>query len=264
MIYGTRSFIPVHHTHHTTRYLLIEISLFLFSLIAPHLLVREPIPLAARHIRDRDIPSPAQRNQLLVQVVHMHIIVMLQRDNPLLPSGRHILVQTLLKLDQDLLLSDHVRQHPVISPEIIPTPVHSNVPQLLEHEADTVINVTVGRAHVLEPAAGELVDELLGPLHLGHDLLVRESGQALVGPSVGGQVVTFGKLTADSVGPLNNVAANEEEGGLEALGLEVVENGRGDQVRAVVKSDGPGVVGAAPEQVVGIALVTEPVATIGE
>lgn len=76
-------------------------------------------------------------------------------------------------------------------------------------------------------------------------------------------MVALGKLAADSVGSLNNVAADEEEGGSEALGLEVVENGGTDQVRAVVKSDGPGVVGAAPEQVVGVALVAEPVATIG-
>lgn len=60
-------------------------------------------------------------------------------------------------------------------------------------------------------------------------------------------MVALGKLAADSVGSLNNVAADEEEGGSEALGFEVVENGRSDQVRAVVKSDGPGVVGMAPK-----------------
>lgn len=68
------------------------------------------------------------------------------------------------------------------------------------------------------------------------------------------------ELAADNVDPLDNVGADEEESRLEARGLEVVERAGGGQVEAVVEGDGPGVVGLAVEQVVGVALVAPPTA----
>ena len=58
---------------------------------------------------------------------------------------------------------------------------------------DTVVDVTVRRAHRVGRDTSDVLDGLLGPSELSNDLLVGESGEEGVRPGVNRQLVSTGK-----------------------------------------------------------------------
>lgn len=106
-------------------------------------------------------------------------------------------------------------------------------------ETDTVVDVTEGRAPALGGHAKELLDSLAGVVELGKGLLVRERGHVLVRPGVDTDLVAV-VLGADSLdGPVDNVGANEEHGGLLVLLREEVVESVVRAVGSVVKAKTP-------------------------
>lgn len=99
-------------------------------------------------------------------------------------------------------------------------PVNNTVTELADNRTDTVVDVTIWGADVLHSEASDLKDGLLGPLDLGDDLLVGEGGKGEVGPGVGGDVMALVVLLLEDGGVPDDVAAHDEEGGLDIVGLE--------------------------------------------
>jgi hypothetical protein len=173
-------------------------------------------------------------------------------------------IQRLREGRKDLGLGPTRSNSPVVGVKGITGPVNRDVTELLEDEADTVVDVSVWRTHVLETVTSGLHDGLLSPLHLGNDLLVGEGGQGVVRPGVGGQVVALGNLTLKGVGVLDGVGTNDEEGGRELVGLEVVQQDGGVDRGTIVEGQTPGVGSSAGGDIVTGASIASPVALVGD
>lgn len=215
--------------------------------------------LALSHGSNRDVAGNTKRNQLLSNTDSHRVEIVLQAVEALGLVALGIGIERLGEGGNDLGLG-HGGHLPVVGVKGVAGPVHRDVAELLEHEADTVVDVTIGRAHVLHSQASGGQDGLLGPLHLGDDLLIGQGSQGVVRPGVGGQVVALSNLALDGVGVLDDVGANQEEGGRQLLGLEVVEQLGGVGRRAVVEGESPSVGGATDSDVVGSTSFASPVA----
>lgn len=105
----------------------------------------------------------------------------------------------------------------------------------------------VGRAEVLGEPAEDVAEGHLVVDELLRADLVRRGGEVLVGPRVRGELVAGGVHPAEDGGiarglvvdlALAEVVARDEEGGLDAVGVEDVEDVVGQGVGAVVEGQG--------------------------
>ena len=175
-------------------------------------------------------------------------------------GGARVGVQALGEGSNDLSLSHGFGHLPIVGIELITGPVDGDVAQLLENEANTVVDITIWRTHVLHTKTRSSHDGLLSPLHLGNNLLVGQGRQSVVGPGVGSQVMALGQLALDDIGVVDDIGTDQEEGSGQLVGTEVVKKGMGGVRRTVVKSQAPGVGTAAGDNIITSAAIAGPVA----
>lgn len=122
--------------------------------------------------------------------------------------------------------------------------VGNNVSKLLQNVLASGLARRVRRTHVSGIFADDVTDGHLILDHLIVDLSLGDLGQVLVGPRVGGDLVTFSYHTSDNGSPslingtLANIDASDEEGGLEASRVELVQDLVSVDVWTIVIGDG--------------------------
>jgi len=88
---------------------------------------------------------------------------------------------------------------------------------------NTVINITVRRAHHVGGNTGDILDDLLGPTQLSNDFLIGKSGQGGVRPGVDCKLVLTHVLFLEGDGEGDGTGADDEEGGLEVVLIQELE-----------------------------------------
>lgn len=146
-------------------------------------LVGLSIALALGNVGNADVAGLAQRNQLLGGTNSHRVEIVLQAVETLGLVALGIGVKRLGEGSNDSGFG-HGGHLPVVGVEGITGPVDGDIAELLEDKADTVVDVTIRRTHVLELETSGGQNGLLGPAHLGHDLLVGQGGQGVVGPGM--------------------------------------------------------------------------------
>jgi len=217
--------------------------------------------LADGNIGNVDLAGQTQGNQLLGSIDSVDVQIVLQAVETLGLRSSNIGIQGLCEGGNNGSLGNG-RHLPVVGIKLIASPVDGDVTHLLENKANAVVDITIWRTHVLELQSSGGHDGLLGPLHLGHDLLVGQGGQGVMGPCVGGQVVTLGQLTLDGVGILDDVGTNQEESGRQLGGLEVVQQRGCGSRGTIIKGQAPGVGGRAGGDIVTSTSIACPVAPL--
>jgi hypothetical protein len=121
--------------------------------------------------------------------------------------------------------------------------VRNDVSKLLHNALASGLARRVRRTHVSGVFADDVADSHLVLDHLIVDLSLGNLGQILVGPSVGGDLVTFGDHTLDNRSPflinstLADVNTSDKEGSLEARRIELVQNLVSVDVWAIIVGD---------------------------
>jgi len=224
-------------------------------------LIRLSITLADGHTSNRNVPGQAQGDQLLSDTHSHRVQIMLQAVKAGCTVRGGVGIQGLCE-DRKHLGLGHRGHLPIVGVKLIAGPVHGDVAQLLEHKADTVVDITIGRTHVLEAQTCGVEDSLLGPLHLGNDLLIGQGRQGVVRPGVRSQVVTLSNLPLDNVGVRNHIGTDQEEGRCDFGLLQIVKQHRRISRWTIIKRQTPGVGTTTIDNIISMASVACPVASI--
>lgn len=105
---------------------------------------------------------------------------------------------------------------------------------------DTVVHITIRRAHRLGGNTSNLLDGLQVPAQLGNDFLVAEGGERTMRPGVERDFMASEISGLQDLWLVNGIGPNDIESSLEFVVLEVVENLGSVWRWAVVKGETPG------------------------
>lgn len=139
--------------------------------------------------------------------------------------GRDLDQPGLESIDDGLSGSSLSRDVPVVGVKVL-GPDGGLVTELGGDGTDTVIDISVRGAPVDGGDANDGLDSLLGPLQFSDNLLVGEGGHGGVGPGVDGDVVTVVVGALEGLGEGDGAGSDDEEGGLLAVGQQVVVQAR--------------------------------------
>lgn len=93
--------------------------------------------------------------------------------------------------------------------------------------------------------SNDVLNGLPGPTKLGNNLSVGLGGQGSVRPGVNRDLVAGGVLELEHIRARDDAGTDDEEGGLELLNLEVVEDERSVGRGSVIEGETEGVLGRA-------------------
>lgn len=174
-------------------------------------------------------------DSLLVEVV-------LENDETSVELGGHLL-ENRLKLGQSsLTVGLATGDVPVGGVEclaLVPRPHDRSETHLSSNSTDAVVNVSVRGTEGVGGYADGVLDSLLGPAELRDNLLVGELGEGCVSPSVDRDLVASKVLGNEDIGVRQDTGANDEEGRLDVVGVEVVEEERSVGRGSVIEGDTP-------------------------
>lgn len=120
------------------------------------------------------------------------------------------------------------------------SPNNGGKTHLRGNASNTVIDVSVRRSESVRRDTNGVLDNLHSPSKLGDNLLVGERGKRSVGPGVDGDLVTSGVFRLEHLRSGKDSRTDDEEGRLDVLLVQVVEQDGGVRRWSVIVRKTPG------------------------
>lgn len=118
-------------------------------------------------------------------------------------------------------------------------PDNGNHAHCKRDSTNAVVDITIGRTHSHWRDAEDGLDSLASPSKLSNDLLIREGGEVWMRPGMDTDLMSLDVFITEGIREFNHTRPDDEESGQQILRVEVIEEFRGIQPRAIVEAHSP-------------------------